>query len=261
MQKRIAINIRGETACAEVVQGVRRYAQGRADWSIRASEAEKFGSKMNRERLLAWEPHALIFNGRYDGTFEGFRSRISGPIISLHRYDLDTPSVCVDQRAVGRLLAEHLLELGLRHVAFFQQTDLPFDVDCAAGFSEVVEKEKLTPILVPPMALASQAWDEIDREYFEALSKLPMPVGIATSNDENAKRINDACTSHNLAMPEDIALVGVGNEKLLCDCACRPFPASRCPRRKWDSAPPNCWTACSRDSRSPTVRNSSSRLA
>lgn len=103
MEKRIALTIRGANACVATIRGVRRYVQthGITDWVIRAAEAERGSSREGRESILAWKPHGIIVNSRYDGTLEKLRAGMTGPIISTHRPDFDTPTVCVDHRAVG----------------------------------------------------------------------------------------------------------------------------------------------------------------
>lgn len=117
----------------------------------------------------------------------------------------------------GGLLAQHLLDKGLRHVAFFRRSDLAYDTLCQEGFCERVKEAGLEPIVIEPLDPHVLTWEADDHAFFDVLRRLPRPIGIATNSDADAKRISDVCAVHRLSIPEEIALIGVGNEQLTCE--------------------------------------------
>ncbi|HEY1108871.1 MAG TPA: substrate-binding domain-containing protein, partial [Opitutaceae bacterium] len=52
---------------------------------------------------------------------------------------------------------------------------------------------------------------------------LPKPVGIMAAYDIRGQQVLDACRSASLAVPSDVAVIGVDNDALLCDLASPPL--------------------------------------
>jgi LacI family transcriptional regulator len=55
------------------------------------------------------------------------------------------------------------------------------------------------------------------------LQELPKPIGIMACNDLRGRHILDACRQLNLRVPEDVAVVGVDNDELMCELAVPPL--------------------------------------
>lgn len=129
------------------------------------------------------------------------------------------PWVETDDAQIARLAAEHLLERGFKHFAFCG--DARFNWSrwreehfvariAAAGFEVAVH--------TPEGELAAQGADL--RGWLEAL---PKPVGIMACYDIRGQQVLDACRSSGLAVPGDVAVIGVDNDELLCDLASPPL--------------------------------------
>ncbi|MBN2292885.1 MAG: substrate-binding domain-containing protein [Pirellulales bacterium] len=59
-------------------------------------------------------------------------------------------------------------------------------------------------------------WDEDQERLAEWVHSLTMPAGIMCCNDVRGQQVLDACHRVHIAVPEEIAVVGVDNEKVLC---------------------------------------------
>jgi LacI family transcriptional regulator len=55
------------------------------------------------------------------------------------------------------------------------------------------------------------------------LRELPKPVGIMACYDIRGQQVLDACRSAGLAVPAEVAVIGVDNDELLCDLASPPL--------------------------------------
>ena len=55
------------------------------------------------------------------------------------------------------------------------------------------------------------------------LAKLPRPIGIMACYDIKAQQLLDVCRELEIAVPEEIAVIGVDNDRLLCDLASPPL--------------------------------------
>jgi LacI family transcriptional regulator len=62
-------------------------------------------------------------------------------------------------------------------------------------------------------------------ELIEWLRTLPRPVGIMAANDSRGREVLEACRACELRVPSDVAVIGVGNDDLLCQLS-RPALSS-----------------------------------
>ncbi len=55
------------------------------------------------------------------------------------------------------------------------------------------------------------------------IKKLPKPLGVMTGNDPRGIQLLDACRRAGVAVPEEVAVVGVDNDELVCELAYPPL--------------------------------------
>src|SRR5205807_2039185 len=65
----------------------------------------------------------------------------------------------------------------------------------------------------------------IDRHVHRWLRRLPKPIGIFAASDIWGMQLSEACRQAHLRVPEDVALLGGGNDDLQCELA-RPMLSS-----------------------------------
>jgi LacI family transcriptional regulator len=136
------------------------------------------------------------------------------------------PYFCTDNEAIGRLGARELIQRGLKRLAFCgipssrftgwsEQRQLSF-AHCAqeAGIYCSVFPGK-SPHSVNPSTLRKQllAW----------LKSLDKPVGLMASHDTRARHVLTACWELGLMVPEDVAVIGVDNDELMCELTSPPL--------------------------------------
>jgi LacI family transcriptional regulator len=149
--------------------------------------------------------------------------------ISLTEEAVPFPCVKGDDIAVGRMAAEHLLERGYRRFAW-----APFMGDLAnrerlLGFEAALAGHGCTCQVLPSMhrrigGYWHDDWTDYRRALLAKLRQLPRPTAVFAANDCVAAEIGDVCRELGLAMPDEIALVGVGNDVALCESM--PVPLS-----------------------------------
>ena len=129
------------------------------------------------------------------------------------------PRVSLDNGMVGQLAAEHLIErgfetfayFGLRDVAYSSVRQNAFDARLeAAGFASV-------SLLMPPTYRAKGLqWRDQQRKLVKWLAALPTPVGLFAVTDYRARQVLDACRQIGLRVPQQVAVIGVDNEEVIC---------------------------------------------
>ncbi|MEX2386361.1 MAG: substrate-binding domain-containing protein [Phycisphaeraceae bacterium] len=121
--------------------------------------------------------------------------------------EVNWPRVLPDDLAVGRLAADHFMEMGLRRFAFF--TDLTgIWVDRRReGLLARIEATGHGEVVV--CALHPQSSVEQVGEWLQTLT---MPVGLMLVHDGAAIKVMAACKALGLRIPEDVAIVGVNDD-------------------------------------------------
>ena len=130
-----------------------------------------------------------------------------------------------DSRAAGRLAAEHLLDRGLRSFAFVGlSSEVPWSAERGQGFTERLAAAKLPYAEFPlPRRVADREWGREQAILAAWLATLPRPLGLLACDDDRARQVCEACHGADLAVPDDVAIVGVDNDDLLCELADPPL--------------------------------------
>lgn len=132
--------------------------------------------------------------------------------------------VTVDNAAVGRLAAEHFLSRGYVHAAWFshgwsrvhQQRLACF----STGFSACVERWV--------WAESAPRGRRNDMHAFSnwlvpLLRAAPKPLAVFCYNDLDALRVTNTCLDSGLSVPEEVAVLGVDDNPLICESAAVPL--------------------------------------
>jgi LacI family transcriptional regulator len=140
------------------------------------------------------------------------------------------PSVCLDEVAIGKLAATHLVSKGLRDLAAFRFNDGAFAVERERGFNAAAAKHgaRLAPGwwmdgAEPPRfhedPAAITAW----------LEQLPKPCGVFACTDSWARVVARYAQVAGIRVPEDMALLGVDNDTVDCELASPPLSSVAVP--------------------------------
>jgi LacI family transcriptional regulator len=142
----------------------------------------------------------------------------------------DWPCVSEDNPAVGRLAHRHLADKGFRRFGFW---GLPgevysdkrergfFDAAAEAGHAIFVQPgsryaggaDESGPGETPTGAAALEAW----------LANLPRPAALLLADCNLAAQAAWACRSLSIRLPEEMALLSVNNDELLCEITTPPL--------------------------------------
>jgi DNA-binding LacI/PurR family transcriptional regulator len=135
----------------------------------------------------------------------------STPFVLLDRYfdNLECPRVRADDFLVGRLAAEHLLELGHTKIAYIRGPEVTNASQRLAGFVNTL-KEHGVP-LRPEWLVGSDFG--LDSGYVAMrllLEKKERPTAVGAGNDPSAVGAVQACREAGLNVPGDVSIIGAG---------------------------------------------------
>jgi LacI family transcriptional regulator len=222
---RVALIIESSTIFGRhVLHGVARYTRMHQSWSIFLEQRE-FGAM----------PPAWLLRRRWDGIIsrptnrrlaEAFR-RMKVPVVDLNSLhdDLGFPRIRSDNRAIGRMGAEHLLERGFRHFAFCGYSVVEWSALRREGFLDALAKSRHVPHVYESTWRGGHIpnWDEDQNRIAKWIQSLPKPCGLIAVNDSRGQQVLDACRRVDVAVPEMLAVVGVDNDEVLCELCDPPL--------------------------------------
>lgn len=213
-----------------LLHGIAKFMRLHNDWSI-----------IYQERTLRDADPLGLAGKRCDGVLARIDTmqqrdwllKLNVPVVEL-RGSWDHPRfprIISDDKAVAEMAAQHLLARGSGYFAFcgFAGADYSEsrrDYFCAAirdaGYLPNIYESPAAPHGAGTAAYESTAAAH-GREMGNWLSRLPQPTGLMACNDVCGRQVIDLCHVHGLRVPDQIAVIGVDNDEVLCDLAEPPM--------------------------------------
>ena len=223
--KRVLVSLSANSvASREFLTGVFNYVNAGHDWRINFQQNP---NDLTPQLLKSFARDGLdgIVTGINRAT-PGYRTMISlGIPLALNNFPAelpppDNPNIAVlrnDELAIGRAAAKLLRSKGsFRTYAFMPPEERAYwSVLRERGFRLELGKSKIIPIKFRMSETQLGAW----------LKSLPRPAAIFASYDMVAAKVIEACRAEKLRVPEQIAVVGVDNDEVVCN-AMRPTLSS-----------------------------------
>ena len=202
---------------ARELRGITDYAAERGNWTL------DFVPRLPRapmRNLIGWTGDGVIAMAITRPEVRAARA-LKFPLINLAGSPPpgELCRVCVDQRAVGRTAAEELLECGFRRFAYYALRGPWFSRQRKNGFVEHVRAHGYTcSVLESPLyPRARSPWMQWVRSLERWLRTLELPVGLMAVHDYRANMVVEACFRLGIRVPEDLAVIGVGNFEATCE--------------------------------------------
>ena len=117
-----------------------------------------------------------------------------------------------DHRAVGRMAAEHFIEKGHRHFAFLGYSDHNVSKEREIGFTECLAARGLKPLSHHTPERKARTYENLQRGDESFIASLPKPCALLCCWDEVAFRAVQSAIEQGIAVPEDLAVLGVDND-------------------------------------------------
>lgn len=128
------------------------------------------------------------------------------------------------KNATGQMGAKHFLDLGLKNFAFCGWKEFDWSDTRQKGFCLAIVKAGFKATSYKEPASGKKLSRETRRKLLiQWLASLPKPVGIMTCNDDRSREIVEACLVANLDIPEDVAVIGVDNDRMVCNLSLPPL--------------------------------------
>ncbi len=201
----------GQASMSRITKAIRDESANR-NWIIRLLP----GNSASLEHLDPWQPDAVIARVGDVDFADALNARGLRVLnISSYSSSIKLPRCTWNDDAIGRLAAEPLLERGFRvFVGTGGDPDSAPARRCQA-LRAALEAEHAQFHFAPNRDNTAA---DPDTALVKLLQGLSEPVAVfAANSDSRALELCDACLRGGLRIPEDVAILGVGNTPLICE--------------------------------------------
>jgi LacI family transcriptional regulator len=235
-RRSVALLVETSNAYARgLLEGVMEYLRQHSPWALYLPELGR--GDRPPEGLARWKGDGIL--ARIE-TPEIARAvaRAGVPVVDLSagRHLPGAPWVETDDDAIAALALQHLSERGFRRLAWCGDPGFAWS---RLRRDHFLRRARATGIPVEVRDVPGGASPERDRRDLAAwVRRLSRPVGVFCCFDIMAQRLLDACRDLDVAVPEEVAVLGVDNDPLLCALTTPPLssvvPNSR--KTGWEAA-------------------------
>jgi len=211
-----------------LLTGIAKYCRLNHPWGIyRLSQfywrPEHKRNKNEINNLKKWKPDGVITR---EMEYIDDIMKLGVPVIGSDTpRDLpDIPIITSDFELTGAMAADYFLERGFKNFAFCGYSDVAWSTKRLEGFKKTLSSKGFeVKVYMKPMSSLRQLWSgEIER-LSKWLKTLPESTGIMTCSDERSLHVLEACKTSSILVPEEISILGVDNDEILCELANPPL--------------------------------------
>lgn len=208
----------------ELLLGVERYISAFTDWQINTLSPDYLSDNKKSE------PAKVELND-FDGLFVCQTVNIARILkVRIPKVIHYTPKEIIpkvsliktDSEKIGAMAADYFASLGFKNFAYCGFKNITWSNERLASYEHALKK--LGFDLVNRYINTPTGNREADRgRLVRWLSKLTTPSAVLACNDDRAVYILEACRACGLNVPEDIAVLGVDNDRLVCNLSSPPL--------------------------------------
>lgn len=206
----------------KVMAGVATYIHEAGTWNVYIEENALQDQRL--PDLVTWRGGGIIANFDHPRVAAAVvRSRLPavgfGSGYGWYPAASEIPYFFTNNQAIAALAADHLISKGLRQFAFCGYPGSRINgwsSERQDSFKAELAKRGFPCRVYPARAATEANWASLHRSIGAWLRSLPKPAGVLASNDIRGRQILEACRDCSLRVPDDIAVLGVDNDELLC---------------------------------------------
>ena len=134
------------------------------------------------------------------------------------------PAIITDSASIGCMAAEHFLDRGFENFAYCGLDDFAWSQGRASHFKQRLEEAGFEVDVYPqPASKRERAIRNEQNHIADWLRSLAKPVAVMCCNDDRALQVVEACKLADCGVPDDVAVLGVDDDVLVCDLADPPI--------------------------------------
>lgn len=208
----------------DLLSGAERYISTFARWEVYTLDPNYLTDDFSKE------VHQLDL-AKFDGFFVCYTENISS-ILKLKKPKVihytpkemlaGTSHIVTNSSKIGSLAAEYFISLGFKHYAYCGFKKLIWSDLRYKSYHEILFRNGFDDIK-SFIDAPSRNKNTDQKRLTTWLKKLPKPICVFACNDDRAIYILEACKRCNINVPEEVAVLGVDNDALVCNLSSPPL--------------------------------------
>lgn len=207
--------------------GIAQYIREHSPWSLYFAERSIHESVPPEFRQ--WSGDGVISRSLQSDAINAIVN--SGiPVVDLNEQlrGQGVPLITNDHDQIGQMAADHLLQRGFKRFAYVGYPGMVWSDARSRAFAHVVESAgheyQEYPGLKKEVPGSNQwTWEFDLKDSAEWIKRLEKPIGVFVGSDFWAVQLLTACRMANAAVPEEVAVIGVGGDDVACELSNPPL--------------------------------------
>lgn len=209
-----------------LLKGLIQYSKEHGPWifyRLPSYYKTLYGKEGIVEWAKEWEADAIVARWDHEGT--DLLKSLNIPVVLQNYKDRSAyfSNLTGDYVGTGEMAARFFIKRRYRNFAFYGNKGVVWSRERAEGFRKEVEKAVGNYYYFESENLNGEEWGTSHMQLDEWLLSLPKPVGLFACDDNFALRVSQICTINNIKIPEEISLLGVDNDELICHLSDPPI--------------------------------------
>lgn len=207
-----------------IVRGLLAYSQehgnclhlSRVPASVR--KASKDGNSIVKW-VKEWKADAFIGRWPYNDTLPLASLNCTVVIQNFLPWQTGFSKITGDYIRTGEIAASFFIKRRFSHFAYFGVKGISWSEERGKGFRDIIKFHGLDyQEYLVRKTMASES-----EQIIQWLKSLPKPSAIFCCNDEYALTISENCSMAKIRVPQDISILGVDNDELICNISDPPL--------------------------------------
>ncbi len=215
-----------------ILRGIAKYSRTHGPWIFYRKAPFYWGNSSTKEtleRLLKSGADGIILREQRE---QEQTDKILGmglpAVVSPYRELFrGLPNIVTDDAEIGKMAAEYLLHRGFKQFAYCGFGDTYYwSRERGKSFAAEVARagfETHHYQYEQPKSRSPHSWEKEQAILVGWLKCLPKPVAVMACNDDRSQDVLEACKAAGLNVPEQVAILGLGDDDLVCDLASPPL--------------------------------------
>jgi len=210
----------------QVLRGITRYNQLHGPWEFYHQlpyYREQLTWSGQLKRMQQFNPDGIIAHLNTEKQVQDLRE-IAAPntptIISLFGGEAVTSvtGIMTNDEQIATLAGDHFYERGFRNFAYCGLDNIFWSISRQKAYTQyLAEKGYTVNNYQFPKTKKLQLWENEKPLVIDWIKSLPKPVAILACNDDRGREILEACRQGDIMVPEEVAVLGIGDHDLTCE--------------------------------------------
>ncbi len=210
-----------------LLRGISRYVRIHTPWEIISPlSSYKDGDYIFKKTIQKEVPYDGAIIRELDKKTMSSIMGLKVPIIAVRHTSeaIEWPGIITNCEEIGRIGANHFIDRGFKNFGYCGLGNMCWSRHREASFGKNVAQAggKFFAYRQPPNK-KNRVWEAEKPILVKWLRELPKPIGIMTCTDDRALGVIDACMIAEIQVPEEVAILGVDDDHLVCDMAAVPI--------------------------------------